>query len=84
MIEEKPVYPVDDGSSPYLRRPRRSYERAQRDREDRDRELVAEDTKLVQSRRIPPERRGAPDLNRRHVASGTAVIELRSHIVRVY
>lgn len=84
MIEEKPVNPVDDGSSPYLRRPRRSYERAQRDREDRDREIVAEDTKLVQSGRIPPERRGALDLNRRHMAPGAAVIELRSHLVRAY
>ena len=84
MIEEKPVNPVDDGSSPYLRRPRRSYERAQRDREDRDREIVAEDTKLVQSGRFPPVRRGALDLNRWHMASGAAVIELRSHLVRAY
>lgn len=84
MIEEKPVDPVDDGSSPYLRRPRRSYERAQRDREDRDREIVAEDTKLVQSGRIPLVRRGALDLNRRQVASGAAVVELRQHLVRAH
>ena len=49
LIEQKPVNPIDDGSSPYLQRPRRSYEKAQRDREDRDRQLVAEDTKPVQS-----------------------------------
>ena len=49
MIEEKPVMPIDDGSSPYLQRPRRSYEKAQQDCEDRDRQLVPEDTKPVQS-----------------------------------
>ena len=47
MIGKRPVNPVDDGSSPYLQRPRRSYEKAQRDREDRDRQLDTEDTKPV-------------------------------------
>ena len=34
MPEEKPMSPVDGGTSPYLQRPLRSHEKAQRDREN--------------------------------------------------
>ena len=49
MPEEKPGSPVDDGTSPYLQRPLRSHEKAQRDRENRERQSVAEDTKPHQT-----------------------------------